>query len=46
MVLVQLPTKGMAFGPDNPLKSHFHNTVEDVYGAYAAYYDMPSLSMR
>ena len=46
VVLVQLPTVGQAFGEGNPNRGGFARTVEDVYGAFAAYYDTPYLSVR
>lgn len=45
-MLVQLPTVGMAYRPQHKDKAPFYKTVEDSYGAYAAYYDLPYLSMR
>lgn len=44
--MIQLPTVGMAFSEHHERKSQFYKTVEDVYGAFAAYYDLPYLSMR
>ncbi|KAI8467410.1 MAG: SGNH hydrolase-type esterase domain-containing protein [Monoraphidium minutum] len=46
VVLVQLPTVGQAFGEGNPARGGFARTVEDVYGAFAAYYDTPYISFR
>lgn len=46
VIQVQLPTFGMAFAHDNKEKSPFHKTVEDVYGSFSSYYDLPQLSMR
>ncbi len=46
VVMVQLPTAGMGFANEHPRKYHFHQTREDVYNTVAAYYDMPSLSLR
>ena len=46
VVLLQLPTVGMAFGPGHERKKQFSETMEDLYGGVAAYYDLPYLSMR
>jgi hypothetical protein len=46
VVLVQLPTVGQAFDDSNPKRGGFARTVEDVYSAFAAYYDTPYLSFR
>jgi hypothetical protein len=46
VVLVQLMPKGMAFASDHKFKAAFPNTLEDIYGAQAQYYDLPWLSFR
>lgn len=46
LVLVHLPTVGMAFHATHSGKRPFHSTVEDAYGAFSAYYDLPTISMR
>jgi hypothetical protein len=46
VMLVQLPTVGMAYSAHHKDKTPFYKTVEDAYGAFAAYYDTPYLSMR
>jgi hypothetical protein len=46
VVLVQLPTVGMAFVPEHERKKQYSDTMEDLYGGVAAYYDLPYLSMR
>lgn len=46
VVLLQLPTVGQAFDAGHTHKRGFSDTVEDVYSAFAAYYDLPYLSMR
>ena len=46
VMLVHLPTKGMAYSSTNSEKAAFYESVEDVYGAFSAYYDMPAVSFR
>lgn len=46
VILVQLPTVGMAYSSSHKDKTPFYKTVEDTYGSFAAYYDTPYLSMR
>uniref|UniRef100_A0A383V5K6 SGNH hydrolase-type esterase domain-containing protein n=1 Tax=Tetradesmus obliquus TaxID=3088 RepID=A0A383V5K6_TETOB len=46
VILVQLPTVGMAYSSRHKDKTPFYKTVEDTYGSFAAYYDTPYLSMR
>jgi hypothetical protein len=45
-MLVHLPTKGMAYSSNHAEKAAFYDSVEDVYGAFSAYYDMPAVSFR
>ena len=42
----QIPTHGMSYSRDNPLKPRFHETLEDSYGTLAQYYDLQYLSFR
>lgn len=46
VVFVHLPTKGQAFDASNEFKRRYYESVEDVYGAFASYYQAPALSFR